>query len=133
MNWYAIYRYRFPRAKLVGSVGSDSEFEELVSKVVGFIEAPALGFDLPLDIRDTAVQQQVWQALMELPAGETASYTEIAAPKAVRAVAHACYAKSNCRRDPMSQSRAQRRHIFKLSIWGVERKRALLDREGDYL
>lgn len=79
MNWHAIYRYRFPRAKLVGSVGSDSEFEELVSKVVSFIEAPALGLDLPLDIRGTAVQQQVWQALMEIPAGETASYTEIAA------------------------------------------------------
>ena len=74
---------RFPRAHLIGG---DSQFEQLVAKVVGFVEAPALGLDLPLDVRGTAFQQRVWQALREIPAGRTVSYLQIArrigAPKA---------------------------------------------------
>ena len=66
---------RFPRAKLTGGNG---RFERLVAKVVGFVEAPRIGLDLPLDVRGTVFQQRVWQALCEIPAGETASYTEIA-------------------------------------------------------
>ena len=57
---------RFPRATLVGG---DTEFEALVARVVGFVEAPALGLDLPLDVQGTAFQQRVWQALREIPAG----------------------------------------------------------------
>ena len=57
---------RFPRADLIGG---DAEFEQLVAKVVGFVEAPRLGLDLPLDVRGTAFQQRVWQALREIPAG----------------------------------------------------------------
>ena len=57
---------RFPRATLIGG---DAEFEQLVSRVVGFIEAPGLGLDLPLDVRGTAFQQRVWQALQEIPVG----------------------------------------------------------------
>src|SRR5207249_5695290 len=82
---------RFPRAQLLGG---DKAFERLVAKVVGFIEAPGKGLDLPLDIRGTAFQQRVWTAIRDIPAGSTASYREIAerigAPKAVRAVAQAC-------------------------------------------
>src|SRR5258707_1599522 len=82
---------RFPNARLVGG---DERFERLVAKVVGFIEAPGKGLDLPLDIRGTAFQQRVWTAIRDIPAGSTASYREIAerigAPKAVRAVAQAC-------------------------------------------
>ena len=81
---------RFPRAQLIGG---DAEFEGLVARVVGLIEAPGLGLDLPLDVRGTAFQQRVWQALREIPAGQTASYSEVArrigAPASVRAVAHA--------------------------------------------
>jgi AraC family transcriptional regulator of adaptative response/methylated-DNA-[protein]-cysteine methyltransferase len=55
---------RFPRARLIGG---DAEFEQLVAKVVGFVEAPGLGLDLPLDVRGTAFQQRVWQALREIP------------------------------------------------------------------
>ena len=66
--------------------------------MVGFVEAPAVGLDLPLDIRGTAFQQRVWQALRNIPAGSTASYTDIAkhigAPQAVRAVAQACGANA---------------------------------------
>jgi O6-methylguanine-DNA--protein-cysteine methyltransferase len=66
---------RFPQAEWTGG---DSGFEPFVAKVVSFVEAPALGLDLPLDIRGTAFQQRVWQALREIPAGSTASYTAIA-------------------------------------------------------
>src|SRR4029453_17711609 len=77
---------RFPRARLMGG---DAGFEGLVAKVVGFIKAPALGRDLPLDVRGTAFQQRVWQALRGIPAGATVTYAKIAAgigaPQAVRA------------------------------------------------
>ena len=57
---------RFPRAALIGG---DAEFENLVAQVVGFVEAPAIGLDLPLDLRGTAFQQRVWQAFREIPVG----------------------------------------------------------------
>jgi AraC family transcriptional regulator, regulatory protein of adaptative response / methylated-DNA-[protein]-cysteine methyltransferase len=76
----------------------DDGFEALVAKVAGFVEAPALGLDLPLDLCGTAFQQRVWQALREIPAGSTVSYADIArrigAPKSVRAVANACAANT---------------------------------------
>src|SRR6185312_337864 len=82
---------RFPKARLIGG---DHDYEQLVAQVVGFIEAPAIGLDLPLDVRGTAFQQRVWRALRDIPAGGTASYSEIArrigSPKATRAVAQAC-------------------------------------------
>jgi AraC family transcriptional regulator of adaptative response/methylated-DNA-[protein]-cysteine methyltransferase len=121
---------RFPRATLIGG---DAEFERLVSRVVGFVEAPGLGLDLPLDVRGTAFQQRVWQALREIPAGRTATYGEIAsrigAPSAARAVAGACAA------NPLAVAIPCHRVIRNdggLSgyRWGVERKRALLQREA---
>jgi AraC family transcriptional regulator of adaptative response/methylated-DNA-[protein]-cysteine methyltransferase len=120
---------RFPKATLIGG---DREFEHQVAKVVGFIEAPARGLDLPLDIRGTAFQQRVWQALRAIPAGSTASYTEIAKrigmPKAVRAVAGACASNAiavaiPCHRVVRSDGSISGYY------WGVERKRALLARE----
>ena len=121
---------RFPKATLIGG---DAAFEQLVSRVVGFIEAPALGLDLPLDVRGTAFQRRVWQALQEIPSGSTASYTEIAerigAPKSVRAVAQACAA------NPLAVAIPCHRVVRNdggLSgyRWGIERKRTLLQREG---
>src|SRR6202008_3702921 len=86
---------QFPHARLIGG---DAGFEALVAKVVGFVEAPGVGLDLPLDVRGTAFQQRVWQALREIPVGKTASYGDIAqrigAPKSVRAVAQACGANA---------------------------------------
>lgn len=120
---------RFPQAQLVGGEG---DFEQLVARVVGFVEAPALGLDLPLDIRGTAFQQRVWQALQAIPPGSTASYREIAqrigSPKAVRAVAGACAANALAVAIPCHRVV---RHDGGLSgyRWGVERKRALLERE----
>jgi len=120
---------RFPRARLIGA---DAAFEELVAKVVGFVEAPGLGLDLPLDVRGTAFQQRVWAALREIPAGTTATYTDIArkigAPKSVRAVAGACAANALAVAIPCHRVV---RHDGALSgyRWGVERKRKLIDRE----
>ena len=120
----------FPKAKLIGG---DRGFEEWVAKVVGFVEAPALGLDLPLDVRGTAFQQRVWRALREIPAGSTASYSEIAerigAPKAVRAVAQAC--ASNAIAVAIPCHRVVRNDgALSGYRWGVERKRALLEREA---
>ena len=121
---------RFPRAEFIGA---DAEFEKLVAKIVGFVEAPALGLDLPLDVRGTAFQQRVWQALRKIPAGSTVSYSTIAqrigAPKSVRAVAQACSANSIALAIPCHRVV---RHDGGLSgyRWGVERKRVLLEREA---
>lgn len=121
---------RFPKAELIGG---DTEFEQLVAQVVGFIEAPRIGLDLPLDVRGTAFQERVWQALRRIPAGETASYADIAQrigePKAARAVAQACAANKIAVAIPCHRVV---RHDGGLSgyRWGVERKRALLERES---
>jgi AraC family transcriptional regulator of adaptative response/methylated-DNA-[protein]-cysteine methyltransferase len=121
---------RFPKARLIGG---DSEFESLVAKVVGFVEAPRTGLDLPLDIRGTAFQHRVWEALREIPAGKTATYSEIAErigqPTSVRAVAGAVAA------NPIAVAVPCHRVIRTGGAlsgyrWGVERKRALLDRES---
>ena len=121
---------RFPRAALVGG---DRGFEKLVAKVVGFVEAPALGLDLPLDVRGTAFQQRVWNALRKIPAGATASYTEIAkrigAPKSVRAVGHACAANALAIAIPCHRV-VRTDGALSGYRWGVERKRALLRREA---
>jgi AraC family transcriptional regulator of adaptative response/methylated-DNA-[protein]-cysteine methyltransferase len=121
---------RFPNATLVGG---DRSYEQLVAQVVGFVEAPALGLDLPLDVRGTAFQQRVWRALRDIPAGSTASYSEIArrigSPHAVRAVAGACAANMLAVAIPCHRVV---RNDGELSgyRWGVPRKRALLEREA---
>jgi AraC family transcriptional regulator of adaptative response/methylated-DNA-[protein]-cysteine methyltransferase len=121
---------RFPRAHLVGA---DRAYEALIARVVGFVEAPALGLDLPLDVRGTAFQQRVWRALREIPAGTTASYADIAArigsPDAVRAVAGACAANNiavaiPCHRIVRSDG------SLSGYAWGVDRKRRLLKAEA---
>ncbi len=121
---------RFPKANLIGG---DRAFEDVMAKVVGLIEAPETGLDLPLDMRGTAFQHRVWQALRKIPAGTTATYSDIAEtigmPKAVRAVAAACAANKiavaiPCHRVVRSDGSLSGYR------WGVERKRKLLDREA---
>jgi len=121
---------RFPKARLIGA---DRDYEALVARVVGFVEIPGIGLNLPLDVRGTAFQQRVWQALQEIPVGETVSYAEIArrigSPKAVRAVAGACAANNLAVAIPCHRVV---RNDGSLSgyAWGVERKRVLLAREA---
>lgn len=120
---------KFPRANLIGA---DHDFEQLIAKVVGFIEAPAIGLDLPLDLRGTVFQQRVWMALRKIPAGSTASYAEIAqrigAPKSFRAVAQACGANSLAVAIPCHRVVRSDGNLSGYR-WGVERKRKLLERE----
>jgi AraC family transcriptional regulator of adaptative response/methylated-DNA-[protein]-cysteine methyltransferase len=121
---------QFPKADLVGD---ESGYEDLVAQVIGLIERPGVGLDLPLDIRGTAFQRRVWQALQQIPVGTTASYADIAKeigmPKAVRAVAQACGANTLAVAIPCHRVI---RNDGTLSgyRWGVERKRALLEREA---
>lgn len=121
---------QFPAANLLAG---DRDFEQLVARVVGFVEAPELGLDLPLDIRGTAFQQRVWEVLRQIPAGQTLSYAEVAKrlgnPSAVRAVAGACAANRlavviPCHRVVRSDGSLSGYR------WGVERKKMLLERES---
>ncbi|SDJ11869.1 bifunctional DNA-binding transcriptional regulator/O6-methylguanine-DNA methyltransferase Ada [Billgrantia gudaonensis] len=124
------FQDRFANATLVPG-GKD--FDAWVAQVVGFVEAPDVGLSLPLDIRGTAFQQRVWQALTEIPVGATISYAELAerigSPKAVRAVASACASNPialaiPCHRVVRSDG------ALSGYRWGVDKKRALLERES---
>lgn len=123
---------RFPKANLIGA---DKHFEKIVAQVVGFVETPSQGLDLPLDIRGTAFQQRVWQALIEIPLGTTASYTDIAlrigAPKAFRAVAMACGANNLAVVIPCHRVVRNDGNLSGYR-WGIERKRLLLENEQHY-
>ena len=120
---------RFSRAKLIGG---NAEFERVVASVVGLVERPNRGHDLPLDIRGTAFQWQVWDALRKIPPGQTATYSGIAAslgrPEAVRAVAGACAANPLAVAIPCHRV-VRRDGSLAGYRWGIERKRALLDME----
>jgi AraC family transcriptional regulator of adaptative response/methylated-DNA-[protein]-cysteine methyltransferase len=123
-------RDRFPGTALVEA---DGRLDRLVAKVVKFVDAPHSALDVPLDAHGTEFQQRVWLALQKIPAGATATYTDIAigigAPKSVRAVAQACGANPiavaiPCHRVVRSDGGLSGYR------WGVERKRKLLAREG---
>ena len=120
---------RFPKAQLIGG---DENFESLIARIVGFVEAPAIGLDLPLDIRGTVFQQRVWQALQQIPLGQTLSYAELAqkigAPKATRAVAGACAANNLALAIPCHRVIRNNGAISGYA-WGIDRKQKLLDRE----
>ncbi|MED5621264.1 bifunctional DNA-binding transcriptional regulator/O6-methylguanine-DNA methyltransferase Ada [Ideonella sp. BN130291] len=121
---------RFPKAELAGA---DAGFERWVARVIGLVEAPSLGLELPLDVRGTAFQQRVWQALRDIPPGSTASYAEIAQrigqPASVRAVAQACAANPLAVAIPCHRV-VRRDGALSGYRWGVERKRTLLEREA---
>ncbi|MGE0483447.1 MAG: bifunctional DNA-binding transcriptional regulator/O6-methylguanine-DNA methyltransferase Ada [Gammaproteobacteria bacterium] len=121
---------RFHRAELVGG---DAAFEATVARVIGFVEEPRRGLDLPLDIRGTAFQERVWQALAAIPPGRTASYQDIASaigqPRAVRAVAGACAANTLAVAIPCHRV-VRADGSLSGYRWGVARKRALLSLEA---
>ncbi len=121
---------RFPQATLASA---GSELDATVTAVVQLVDAPAArSLDVRLDLRGTTFQRRVWQALREIPAGSTETYAEVAerigAPGSARAVAGACAA------NPIAVAVPCHRVVRNdggLSgyRWGVERKRALLERE----
>lgn len=120
---------RFPKAELIGG---DKDFERLVATVIGAVEEPHRGLDLPLDLRGTAFQQRVWQALRKIPAGKTATYSAIAQrigkPDAIRAVAAACAANQLALAIPCHRV-VRRDGELAGYRWGIARKRSLLERE----
>ncbi len=122
-------RQRFPRARIVAD---DAALADAVRRVLGFLEEPKQGLDLPLDLRGTAFQQRVWLALCHIPPGETRTYGEVARmignPSAVRAVARSCAT------NPVALAVPCHRVIGRDGTmtgyrWGVPRKRALLEKE----
>jgi AraC family transcriptional regulator of adaptative response/methylated-DNA-[protein]-cysteine methyltransferase len=121
---------RFPKATLVAG---DNNFQKMVTHIVDVIEKPHLSFVLPLDIRGTLFQQRVWQALQQIPVGETRSYSDIAeaigAPKAVRAVAGACAANAIAIIIPCHRVVRNDGNLSGYR-WGVERKQKLLQQES---
>jgi AraC family transcriptional regulator, regulatory protein of adaptative response / methylated-DNA-[protein]-cysteine methyltransferase len=122
-------RRRFPVA-LIGP--ADAQLAEWAERVVRFVTAPDAQPDLPLDIRGTAFQAQVWRALQKIPPGRTMSYSEVAAvlgqKRAVRAVAAACAANKLALLVPCHRVVGKDGALTGYR-WGVERKRSLLERE----
>ena len=120
---------RFPQARIKLGEG---DFQELVGRAVALVESPRARFDLPLDIRGTAFQRRVWECLREIPAGDTASYSDVAgrigSPGSVRAVAGACSANAIAVAIPCHRVVRADGELSGYR-WGVERKRALLERE----
>lgn len=120
---------RLPHAVLKGA---DADFEETVARVVGLINVPGAPVDLPLDIRGTVFQRQVWEALTRIPAGCTRTYSQIAAeigrPNAVRAVGQACGANVLAVAIPCHRV-VRTDGSLSGYRWGIERKRTLLARE----
>ena len=115
-------------------VGGDPDFEQLVATVVGLVDDPTTaGADLPLDVQGTAFQERVWQALRAIPTGTTTTYREVAAaigaPSSVRAVAGACAANRLAVAIPCHRVVRTDGGLSGYR-WGIERKRALLEREG---
>ncbi|MEM7192664.1 MAG: methylated-DNA--[protein]-cysteine S-methyltransferase, partial [Pseudomonadota bacterium] len=122
-------RKLFPHARLRDA---EPSFSKTVAAITAIVEQPETRIALPLDIRGTAFQRRVWEALQEIPPGETASYSEIAerisAPKAVRAVAGACAANKIAVAIPCHRA-VRKDGSMSGYRWGKERKRALLNKE----
>jgi len=126
----AALRARFPNAEIVPG---GAALAELAARVVAEVETPGRDRDLPLDVQGTAFQEAVWQALRQIPAGETRTYSELAAiagnPRAVRAAGTACGANHVSIVIPCH--RAQRSDgSMGGYAYGIDRKIALRRREG---
>jgi AraC family transcriptional regulator of adaptative response/methylated-DNA-[protein]-cysteine methyltransferase len=121
---------RFPNA---GFVSGGEDIERLVTEIAGFVETPARRLDLLLDVRGTAFQRRVWQAVCEIPPGSTRSYSDIAkqidASKAVHAVSQACMSNVIAIAIPCHRIVRSDGGLSGYP-WGVERKYALLKREA---
>ncbi len=122
---------RFPNSDLVGG---DDRFDQVVATVIELVSSPMQKWSLPLDIRGTAFQHRVWEALRQIPPGSTASYTEIAhrigQPTAVRAVGHACAANAMAVAIPCHRVVRSDGSLSGYR-WGIERKSELLRRERE--
>jgi len=111
-----------------------SDFDQWLVKTLACIEKPEHGHALPLDVKGTVFQEKVWRALRDIPAGETASYSDIARaigrPKSVRAVAGACGANPTAVLVPCHRVVRGDGNISGYR-WGVDRKEKLLEKEKE--
>jgi AraC family transcriptional regulator, regulatory protein of adaptative response / methylated-DNA-[protein]-cysteine methyltransferase len=123
---------RFPKALLVRGSRDD---ERVLRRVIDFVEEPTHDLDLPLDVRGTAFQQRVWQAVREIPAGRTTTYTDVAgrigAPNAVRAVGNACSANNLAVAVPCHRVLHKDGSPTGGNHWSNGRQRAMLEREAE--
>lgn len=124
---------RFPEATVAAD---DNVVGKTVKQIIEMVEQPQLTRSLPLDIRGTLFQQRVWQALQQIPIGETRSYSEIAtaigSPNAVRAVASACGANAIAIIVPCHRVVRNDGNLSGYR-WGVERKKKLLQKEAEHI
>jgi AraC family transcriptional regulator of adaptative response/methylated-DNA-[protein]-cysteine methyltransferase len=125
----ASLKEEFPAAELVG----DAELTDIVRKILDGLAGAAQPVNLPLDLRGTAFQLRVWKALQEIPAGETRTYSQLAAemgiPSSTRAVARACATNRVSVLVPCHRVIGVSGSLTGYR-WGVERKRRLLNAEG---
>jgi AraC family transcriptional regulator of adaptative response/methylated-DNA-[protein]-cysteine methyltransferase len=122
---------RFPESQLVR--GDGEEDRHRLELVLALAEDPSRGLDLPLDVRGTEFQRKVWQALREIPVGQTLSFTDIASkigePKAMRAVGNACSTNNLALAIPCHRVLHRDGTLSGGYHWGDARQRVLLDRE----
>jgi AraC family transcriptional regulator, regulatory protein of adaptative response / methylated-DNA-[protein]-cysteine methyltransferase len=123
---------RFPEARLVRGNRDD---QNVLRRVVDFVEEPADDLDLPLDVRGTAFQQRVWRAVRAIPVGQTMTYTDVArkigAPNAMRAVGNACSTNNLAVAIPCHRVLHKDGSPSGGKHWANGRQRALIDREAD--
>ncbi|MBN3873329.1 bifunctional DNA-binding transcriptional regulator/O6-methylguanine-DNA methyltransferase Ada [Nostoc sp. JL33] len=126
-----IFNQEFNQADIVRD---DHTHKEWIQAILNFIAGDETHLDLPLDIRGTAFQKQVWEALQKIPYGQTRTYADIARniakPQAVRAVGNACGANPialivPCHRVLRTDGSLGGYH------WGIERKQKLLVQESE--
>jgi AraC family transcriptional regulator, regulatory protein of adaptative response / methylated-DNA-[protein]-cysteine methyltransferase len=124
--------HRFPQAQLVS--GNREDDRRQLELVLAFAEDPIRGLDLPLDVRGTDFQRRVWQALREIPVGQTSSFTDIAhkigEPRAMRAVGNACSTNNLAFAIPCNRVLHRDGTLSGGYHWGDARQRILLDREA---
>ena len=121
---------RFPDARLIRG----DEDRHRLELVLALVENPSRGLNLPLDVRGTEFQRKVWQALREIPVGQTSSFTDIAnkigEPKAMRAVGNACSTNNLALAIPCHRVLHRDGTLSGGYHWGDARQRVLLDREA---
>jgi AraC family transcriptional regulator of adaptative response/methylated-DNA-[protein]-cysteine methyltransferase len=121
---------RFPRATIEDA---PEALADAVRQVVAYVAEPRGALELPLDLRGTAFQRRVWEALRGIPLGETRTYSGLAAemgePRATRAVARACAQNKVSIAVPCHRVVGKDGDLTGYR-WGVPRKRALLAGEA---
>jgi AraC family transcriptional regulator of adaptative response/methylated-DNA-[protein]-cysteine methyltransferase len=113
----------------------DAETGAFVKAVTDFVENPSHGLaELPLDIRGTEFQKRVWKSLLDIPAGQTSTYTEIAkkigSPKAIRAVGNACSINNLAFAVPCHRVLHKDGSLSGGYHWGDDRQREMINREA---